>query len=33
MSKLSKLLAEMLEKQEWPDDITVATDIDPVDLI
>ncbi|HEY1170914.1 MAG TPA: primosomal protein N' [Verrucomicrobiae bacterium] len=33
MSKLSKMLAEMLENQEWPDDITVAVDIDPVDLI
>ena len=33
MSKLSKILAEMLVAQEWPDDVTVATDIDPVDLI
>jgi len=33
MSKLSKILAEMFQQQEWPDDITVATDIDPVDLI
>jgi len=33
MSKLSKILAEMLMAQEWPDDVTVATDIDPVDLI
>ena len=33
MSRLSKELAEMLEKQEWPDDVTVAVDIDPIDLI
>lgn len=33
MSKLSKILAEMLEQQQWPDDVSVAVDIDPVDLI
>ena len=33
MSRLSKELAYLLEKQQWPDDVTVAVDIDPIDLM
>ncbi len=33
MSRLSKELADLLENQQWPDDVTVAVDIDPIDLI
>lgn len=33
MSRLSKILSALLEKKEWPDDVSVTVDIDPVDLI
>ena len=32
MPKLSQRLAEYLVEQQWPDDIRVTVDIDPVNL-